>query len=143
VNDEGGHEGHAGSYFTLEREWKNGDAIKVEFARKLRVVEGYHQSAAVVYGAQVMAFVPADTWSVALCGEPEINENGEIAGFLPFAHFHPDFRDGHIGLVKVDEHLSFGDAALSHFACVFLVTPLYWQVPCRAARIREKNHFFV
>ena len=85
VNAEGGHEGHAGSYFTLEREWKNGDMITVEFARKLRVVEGYHQSAAVMYGAQVMAFVPADTWSVALCGEPSVKEGKVVASFAPVA----------------------------------------------------------
>ena len=85
INGEGGHEGHAGAYFTLEREWKNNDVITVEFACKLRVVEGYHQSAAIVYGAQVMAFAPADTWAVALCGEPSLKEGKVVASFAPVA----------------------------------------------------------
>lgn len=85
VNSEGGYEGHAGTYFTLEREWRDCDVVTVEFARKLRVVEGYHQSAAIVYGAQVMAFAPADNWAVALCGEPSLKEGKVVASFAPVA----------------------------------------------------------
>jgi hypothetical protein len=75
VNDEGADEGHAGTYLTLERTWKNGDCIHVSFAQCLKVKEGYHQSAVISYGAKTMAYVPQNgLWAVALCDEPEVKD---------------------------------------------------------------------
>lgn len=79
INDEGGDEGHAGSYLTLEREWHDGDVIRVDFARSLTVESDYHQSAVIRLGAQVMAYVPGENWAVALCGEPEMKDGKIIA----------------------------------------------------------------
>lgn len=89
VNGEGGMEGQAGSWLTMERTWQDGDAIKVEFAKKITVTNGHHQSACVRYGAAVMAYVPGEeAWNVALCGMP-VMENGQIV-----ARFRrvPDWR---------------------------------------------------
>ena len=77
VNDEGGYEGHAGTYLTLEREWNDGDVIHVDYAEEVTVTEGYHQSALIRLGAKVMAFVPGEEWAVALCGDPVL-ENGKV-----------------------------------------------------------------
>jgi len=78
VNEEGGQEGHAGSWLTIERTWQDGDTVKVEFTKKITVSNGHHQSACVRYGAKVMAYVPADdVWNVALCGTPVL-ENGQV-----------------------------------------------------------------
>ena len=89
VNNEGGLEGKAGSWLTIERTWQNGDAIKVEFAKKLAVSNGHHQSACVCYGAQVLAYVPQnDVWNVALCGTP-VMENGKVVASFKRV---PDWR---------------------------------------------------
>ena len=78
VNDEGGQEGRAGSWLTIERTWQDGDVVKADFAKKITVSNGHHQSAFVRYGAKVMAYVPADdVWNVALCGMPVL-ENGQV-----------------------------------------------------------------
>ncbi len=80
VNDEGADEGHAGTFLTLERTWKNGDCIHASFARSLKVKESYHQSAVISYGAKVMAYVPQNgQWAVALCGEPEVKDGKVVA----------------------------------------------------------------
>ena len=79
VGNEGGQEGHANQYLTLEREWHDGDVIRVSFARSLTVEEGYHQSALIRYGADVMAFVPGSEWAVALCGDPVLEDGKVIA----------------------------------------------------------------
>lgn len=79
INDEGGDEGHAGSYLTLEREWHDGDVIHVDFAQSLTVESDYHQSAVIRLGAKVMAYVPGEEWAVALCGEPEMQDGKVVA----------------------------------------------------------------
>ena len=80
VNDEGGDEGHPGTYLTLERTWKNGDCIHASYAPALLVTEGYHQSAVVHYGAKVMTYVPEDDrWEVALKGTPEWKDGKVVA----------------------------------------------------------------
>jgi len=89
VNSEGGREGHAGTWLTIERTWQDGDVIKVDFARKITVDNGHHQSACVRYGAKVMAYVPAnDAWNVALCGAPVLKEGQVVAAFKRV----PDWR---------------------------------------------------
>lgn len=82
VNDEGADEGRPGTYLTLERTWQDGDAVTVRFARKLRVAEGYHQSATVLYGAQVMA-LEGENWAVALKGEPSLKDGAVVASLAP------------------------------------------------------------
>ena len=80
VNDEGGEEGRPHTWLTLTRTWHNGDRIQVELPRSLSVSEGHHQSACIRYGAEVMAYVPAeDKWAVALCGEPELVDGQVVA----------------------------------------------------------------
>ena len=79
VNDEGGQEGHAGKYLTIDRTWQSGDTIRVSFARKVAVSEGHHQSCVIRYGAQVMAFIPGDDWAMALCGEPVLKDGRVVA----------------------------------------------------------------
>lgn len=79
VNDEGGYEGKAGTYLTLDRQWNDGDVIRVSYAEELTVSEGYHQSAVIRLGAKVMAYIPGDEWAVALCDEPELKDGKVIA----------------------------------------------------------------
>lgn len=65
---------------SLDRVWQDGDLIAVRFARKPRVLDGYHQSACVMMGNQVMA-LPATVdaaWNVALCGEPALTDDGRV-----------------------------------------------------------------
>ena len=69
-----------GMSIALDRTWQDGDLIAVRFNHKLRVVDGYHQSACVMLGNQVMA-LPASiesAWNVALCGEPTLTNDGHI-----------------------------------------------------------------
>ena len=65
---------------SLDRTWQDGDLIAIRFARKLRVLEGYHQSACVMLGNQVMALPATEdsVWNVALCGEPALSEDGIV-----------------------------------------------------------------
>ena len=69
-----------GMSITLDRTWQDGDLIAIRFARKPRVLDGYHQSACVMLGNQVMALpaTPDSSWNVALCGEPVVTENGHV-----------------------------------------------------------------
>ena len=64
----------------LDRTWQDGDLIAVRFSRKLQTLEGYHQSACVMLGNQVMALpVTEDSiWNAALCGQPELTEDGQV-----------------------------------------------------------------
>lgn len=82
VNDEGADEGHPGEYLLLERTWKDSDTVHISLARKLRVAEGYHQSAAVLYGAQVMCHT-GDNHAVALCGTPALKDGAVVASLAP------------------------------------------------------------
>lgn len=82
VNDEGADEGRPGTYLALERTWQDGDTVTIRFARKLRVTEGYHQSAAVLYGAQVMA-LDGGQWAVALKGEPCLKDGAVVVTLAP------------------------------------------------------------
>ena len=69
-----------GMTITLDRTWQDGELIAVRFESKPRVLEGYHQSACVMLGHQVMA-LPATTdtaWNVALCGEPTLDGEGRV-----------------------------------------------------------------
>lgn len=70
----------ADTSLVLDRMWQNGDLISLVFHRKLRVQEGYHQSACVYWGNELMVYpVQADgVWNVALCGEPILSENGTV-----------------------------------------------------------------
>lgn len=78
VNDEGGYEGQAGTWLTLERTWQDGDSIMVDFPKAITVSDGYHQSLCVRYGAKVLAYAPtSDGWNVALCATPVI-EKGQV-----------------------------------------------------------------
>lgn len=78
VNDEGGHEGQPGTWFTLERTWQDGDCITLDLPKELTVADGYHQSLCVRYGAKVLAYAPApDGWNMALCATP-VMENGRV-----------------------------------------------------------------
>jgi len=89
VNDEGGLEGKAGSWLTIERTWQDGDVIKFDFAKSITVGNGHHQSACVRFGATVLAYVPQnDAWNVALCGTPVVEEGKVIATFKRV----PDWR---------------------------------------------------
>ena len=73
VNDEGGYEGKKGEYLALDRKWHDGDVIRIAFARKVEVTEGYHQSVSVRYGETVMACpVTEEAWAYAAAGEPEV-----------------------------------------------------------------------
>ena len=81
VNGEGAKAGHPGSRLALERTWQSGDTVHVSLARTLRVKEGYHQSAAVFYGPELMAY-PANeeaAWAVALCGAPVVRDGRVMA----------------------------------------------------------------
>lgn len=69
VNDEGGYEGKPGAWLKLEREWNDGDVIRIDFVPSLHVEAGHHQSLCVKYGACVMAYEPDEhPWAAALCG---------------------------------------------------------------------------
>ncbi len=84
VNDEGGDEGHPGTYLTLERTWKNGDCIHASYEPALFVTESYHQSAVVHYGAKVMTYVPEDDrWAVALKDAPALKDGKVVAQLVP------------------------------------------------------------
>lgn len=75
VNDEGGHEGKKGTYLALQRKWHDGDVIRISFARKAEVTEGYHQSVSVRYGETVMVCpVTEEAWAYAMTGQPEERE---------------------------------------------------------------------
>lgn len=80
VNDEGADAGQPGQRLMLNRLWRDGDQVQLSFTRALRVREGYHQGAAILYGAKVMAYVPmADDWAVALCGVPVLKDGKVLA----------------------------------------------------------------
>lgn len=82
VNDEGGQEGKRSTWLTIDRTWQDGDSIRVDFAKTATVHTGHHQGAYIRYGAQVMAYVPEnDTWAVALCGEPAVEDGRVTAAF--------------------------------------------------------------
>lgn len=69
-----------GMSIALDRTWQSGDVIAVRFSRKLRVVGGYHQSACVMHGNQVLALPATEDgdWNVALCGQPTLAEDGSV-----------------------------------------------------------------
>lgn len=124
VNDEGGMEGHAGSWLTIDRTWQDGDVVKVDFAKAIRVGSGHHQSACVRYGAQVMAYVPTEElWNVALCGEPVL-EDGRVFAQVKRV---PDWRKR--GSLPADLPV------LPHAEgeCVKVELVPYAEAPCRIA----------
>lgn len=80
VNDERADEGPMGRQLTLERTWQAGDTVHISFARALRMKEGYHQSVAVFYGAEMMAYPAKEQqWAVALCGAPFLRDGQVVA----------------------------------------------------------------
>ena len=124
VNAEGGMEGHAGSWLTIERTWQDGDVIKVDFAKKITLSGGHHQSVCVRYGAEVMAYVPGeDAWNVALCGTPVLEDGQVVAAFKRV----PDWRKR--GAVPADLPVL---PAVEGESFRAVLTP-YAQAPCRIA----------
>lgn len=88
VNSEGGREGKPGDYLTMERTWQDGDVLRLSFAQELRVTEGHHQSALIRLGPQVMAYAPDETWAVALCGQPSLQDGKVIAPLRRVPEWH-------------------------------------------------------
>lgn len=124
VNDEGGHEGKPGTWLTLEREWQDGDVIRIDFPKAVTVKAGHHQSACVCYGSKVMAYVPGDNgWNAALCGTPVL-ENGQVTVTLRLV---PDWRKR--GSVPADLPVL---PAVEGECFQAALTP-YDQAPCRIA----------
>lgn len=80
VNQEGGHEGKPGQYLALERTWQDGDTVTADFARTLRMVDGHHQSVAVMRGPELLVMPVAEdgSWAFAACGTAQETENGDI-----------------------------------------------------------------
>lgn len=94
VNGESIAEEAENGILVLRRAWREGDVIAVHFASKLRVLDGYHQSACVMLGHQVMAY-PAtekDAWRVALVGAPSLQADGTVA--VPLAAVSSWRQDG-------------------------------------------------
>ena len=55
VNDEGAQSPVPGSFFTLDRTWRDGDKVVVSLPMRPRLTRWHHQSAAVEYGPLLMA----------------------------------------------------------------------------------------
>lgn len=80
------------SWVTLDRNWSDGDIVTVMSECRVRVVEnGYHQSACVMLGNNVMVYPAAKgmDWNMALAGKVEKRENGDVTAVLRRV---PDWR---------------------------------------------------
>ena len=69
-----------GMSIALDRTWQDGDVIAVRFNRVLKMLDGYHQSAHVMLGNRLMVMPasPDGDWNAALCGQPELTEDGRV-----------------------------------------------------------------
>ena len=70
-----------GMSIVLDRTWQDGDMISVRLGRVLKVLDGYHQSAHVMFGNRLMV-MPASidsNWNAALCGQPVLTPDGHAA----------------------------------------------------------------
>jgi len=67
VNDDGGDAPGAGELFVMKRTWKNGDVITVNLPSSIKLERWYHQSAALVKGAEVLALdASVEAWNKAI-----------------------------------------------------------------------------
>ena len=80
INDREVGDDCVGMSIALDRTWQSGDQITVRFSRKLQVIEGYHQSACVMHGNQVLALPATEDsdWNAALCGQPALSADGQV-----------------------------------------------------------------
>lgn len=121
-----------GMSIALDRTWQDGELIAIRFSHKPRVLDGYHQSACVMLGNQVMALPAAEgVWNVALCGEPTMTEDGHVTA--PFKRVPVWTRRDAVPVDLPVRPETEGDAFTA------TLTP-YADTPCRIAVFpREKQ----
>ena len=68
----------AGESRDATRAWQDGDTVTMSWKPQLRTVQGFHQGVCVYLGSSLMTLPAGETWAVAACGEPELNEQGQV-----------------------------------------------------------------